>query len=87
MHVLITVIQYRNITVYFIPVWRYNCIPAVLYPYQDETRDIRSNIPLSLKEFPRTKPEGTPEGKGVYLTLCPELSPNTDSISLLKSLG
>ena len=25
--------------------------------------------------------EGTPEGEGVYLTIYPELSPNTDSIS------
>ena len=32
-------------------------------------------------------PEGTPEGKGLYLTLYPELSPNTDSISFLQSLG
>ena len=40
-------------------------------------RDIRSNIPLRLKEFPRAKPEGTPEGGGVYLTVYPELSPNT----------
>ena len=34
-----------------------------------------------LKEFPRAKPEGTPEGEGVYLTVHPELSPNTDIIS------
>ena len=40
-----------------------------------------SNIPLCLKEFPREKPEGTPEGEGVYLTVYPESSPNTDSIS------
>ena len=26
-------------------------------------------------------PEGTPEGKGLYLTVYPELSPNTDIIS------
>ena len=31
--------------------------------------DIRSNIPLRLKEFPRAKPERTPEGKGVYNSL------------------
>ena len=31
------------------------------------------------KEFPRAKPEGTPEG--VYLTVYPEPSPNTDIIS------
>ena len=29
----------------------------------------------------RAKPEGTPEGKGVYLTVYPESSPNIDSIS------
>ena len=55
---------------------------CVLYLYKDETRDIRSNIALSLKEFPRAKPEGTPEGKGLYLTVYPESSPNTDTISL-----
>ena len=56
-----------------------DCI--VLYPYKDETRDIRSNITLCLKEFPRAKPEGTPEGEGIYLTVYPESSPNTDIIS------
>ena len=35
----------------------------------------------SPKEFPRAKPEGTPEGEVVYLTVYPELSPNTESIS------
>ena len=39
-------------------------------------------IPIRLKEFPRAKPEGTPKGGGVYLTVYPESSPNTDSISL-----
>ena len=53
----------------------------ILCPYQDETRDIRSNIHPRLKEFPRAKPEGTPETEGVYLTVHPELSFNTDSIS------
>ena len=43
--------------------------------------DIRSNIPLCHKEFLRAKPEGTPESKGVYLTVYTESSPNTDSIS------
>ena len=28
-------------------------------------RDIRSNIPLCQKEFPRVKPNGDPEGEGV----------------------
>ena len=32
-------------------------------------------------EFPRVKPEGTPEGGGVYLTVYPEPSPNTDILS------
>ena len=31
----------------------------ILYPYKDKTRDIRSNIALRLREFPKTKPEGT----------------------------
>ena len=52
-----------------------------MYPYYDEWRDIQSNIPLSLKEFLRAKPEGTPEGEGLYLTVYPESSPNTDIIS------
>ena len=52
-----------------------------MYPYEDETRDIQSNITLFLKEFPRAKPDGTPEGKGLYLTVYPESSPNTDIIS------
>ena len=46
---------------------------------------IQSNIPLCLKEFPRAKPEGTPDDKGLYLTVYPELSPYTDSISFLQS--
>ena len=37
---------------------------------------------LCLKEFPRAKPEGTPEGKGLYLIVYPELSPNTDIAEL-----
>ena len=42
---------------------------------------IRSNITLCLKEFPRAKPEGTPEGKGLYLIVYPLSPPNTDIIS------
>ena len=34
----------------------------------------------------RAKPEGTPEGKGLYLTVYPESSPNTDSISFKQSM-
>ena len=42
---------------------------------QDEGYTIKYN-PL-----PSGVPEGTPEGKGLYLTIYPELSPNTDIIS------
>ena len=52
----------------------------LLYPYEDKVRDIRSNITLYLKEFPTAKPEGTPERKGLYFIVYPELSPNTDII-------
>ena len=31
--------------------------------------------------LPEGVPEETPEGKGLYLTIYPELSPNTDIIS------
>ena len=31
--------------------------------------------------IPRANPEGTPEGKGLYLTVYPESSPNTDILS------
>ena len=55
----------------------------ILYPYKDERRDIRSNITLCLKKFMRAKPEGTPECKGLYLTVYPESSPNADIISFL----
>ena len=55
-----------------------------LYLYQDETRDIQSNITLCLMEFSRAKPKGNTEGKGLYVTAYPELSLNTDIISFLK---
>ena len=61
--------------------WFTSQCSVVLYPYKDETRDILSNKTLCLKEFPRAKPEGTPEGKGLYLTVYPKSSPNTDIIS------
>ena len=57
----------------------------ILYPNWDERRDIWSNITLGLKEFPRAKPKGIPEGEGVYLTVYPELSPNTDIILFYQS--
>ena len=44
-------------------------------------RNIRLNVCLRLKEFPRAKPKRTPEGGGVYLTVYPEMSPNTDIIN------
>ena len=34
---------------------------------------------------PKAKPEGTPEGKGMYLNVYPESSPNTDSITFYQS--
>ena len=37
-------------------------------------------IRIMTREFLRAKPEGTPEGKGVYLTVYSKSSPNTDSI-------
>ena len=57
-----------------------NTISKVLYPYEDNTRDLQSNISLRMKEFPRAKPKGSPKGKGVYLTVYPEWSPIMDSI-------
>ena len=50
-------------------------------------RDMWSNIPLPLKEFLKAKPEGTPDGKVVCLTVYPELSSNTNNISFKQSLG
>ena len=32
-------------------------------------------------------PKGTPKGEGLYLTVYPELSPNTDSILFLYKFG
>ena len=47
---------------------------TVLCLYLDKTREY---TPL-----PEGVPEGTPEGERVYLTVYPESSCNTDSISL-----
>ena len=63
-------LQYN--TVLFI----YELYSIILYP-SDKATDILSNISLHLKEFPRPKPKGTLEDKGVYLTVYP----NTESIS------
>ena len=49
---------------------------CILYTYKNERRNMRSNIPLCMKEFP-----GTPEGKEIYFTVYPDSSPNTDSLS------
>ena len=48
--------------------------------YEDSTRDIQSNIPLRLKEFPWALPSGTPSGKGVYLTIYPSSRPYSDTV-------
>ena len=47
-----------------------------------EIRDALANIALHLKGVPKSKPKGTPEGEGLYLTICSELSPNVDCTSL-----
>ena len=41
-----------------------------------------TRIPYMLKytPFPERVPEGTPKGKGLYLTVYPKLSPNTEII-------
>ena len=54
-----------------------------LYPYFDKLRDTQSNVALCMKEFPKAKPKGTPESKGLYLTMYPNMSNNTDSIPFL----
>ena len=51
-----------------------------MYPLKDETRDIRSNIALPLREGLRAKPVGLPKAKGYILPFFPESSPITDSI-------
>ena len=56
-------------------------IQEVLVSVLGRDKGYMVNIPLGLKEFPRAKPKGTPNAKGVYLTIYPELCPNTDSIS------
>ena len=61
--------------------WPYDSFDCLLllYPYVGRDEGHRSNITLCLKEFPRAKPEGTPEGKGyIYIS---ELSPSTVIIS------
>ena len=44
---------------------------------QDEGYTVKYT--LCLKEFLRAKPEGSPEGKGLYLTVYPSSRPNTDT--------
>ena len=48
---------------------------------------IRSNKALCQREFLRAKPEGIPKGEGLYLTVDPESSPNTDSIIFYEKFG
>ena len=45
---------------------------------------IRIRTRQGMRECPRAKPEGTPEGGGLYLTVYPESSPNTGSITFLR---
>ena len=39
-------------------------------------------IATGLRDFPRAKLEGTPQGNGLYLTIYPELSPNKNNQKL-----
>ena len=61
------------------PKLRLHCLPllaglgSILYLYLDETNHLRSIIVLCLRDFPRGKPEGTPKGEGLYLTIYSEL--------------
>ena len=43
----------------------------------------RGGYTVKYSPLPEAVPEGTPEGKGLCLTVNPELSPNTDSIYFL----
>ena len=52
------------------------------YCIRIRTRDVRSNLGLCLLEFPRAKPKGTE--KGLFLTIYPKLSPNTDIINFSR---
>ena len=55
-------------------------VKMIYCQYHDLTRDIWSNRPLCLQEFPRALPYGTFSGKGVYLTVFPLSCPNTDTV-------
>ena len=61
-------------------VLKIGALQSKLYPYKGNTRDIQSNIALGLRKFPRAKPEATPEGEGLNLSVDPELNPNMDII-------
>ena len=52
---------------------------------QDEGYTVKYN-PLP-EGVPEGEGQGSPEGKGLYLTVYPESSPNTDIISFYQSLG
>ena len=47
---------------------------------------MRANIASRLREFPRAKPEETPEGQRLYLTVYPEVTHNMDSIKCLTNI-
>ena len=47
-------------------------------------KDVRSIIALCLREFPRPKPERTPEGGGLYLTVNLMLIPYTGGRSFIR---
>ena len=50
-----------------------------IHGWESEGYMVKFN-PLA-EEVPKGKARGTPEGKGLYLSVYPESSPNTDNIS------
>ena len=70
----ISIIPSANIKKYDFAMVGHLCLPHAIF-------NQRVYITLRLKEFPRAKPKGSPEGGGVYLNVYPELSPYTDNIS------
>ena len=60
-----------------------HCTVRTQNPYYDKMRDIRSNISLCMREFPKATANGTLKGKGLQLTIYPRLSHNMDSITFL----
>ena len=56
-------------------------IPSFRMLYCIRIRKRDKGYTVKYNPLPEGVPNGTPEGKGVYLTVHPKLSPNMDSIS------